>query len=136
MPARAAYMADVIALRLVGRFNWTRRMLPVCSVTISSIVDVPVPLVNFAASGGSRRLTPPYDVVALSRMFLCLGNGTARSQTVDFGCAKSELPENFLVVFSNLWGALRGHFGDAMHLKRAADRGRTSACHRRLQAER
>src|SRR5260370_29504242 len=30
-------------------------------------------------------------------------------------------------IFVNLWGALRGHFGDAMHLKRAADRGRQLA---------
>src|ERR1700722_15069917 len=56
-------------------------------------------------------------------MFLCLRNGTARTQTIDFGRAESELAENFLVVFANLWGALRGHLGDAMHLKRAADCG-------------
>ena len=43
-------MADVIAFRFVGRFNWTRKMLPACSVTISSMVEIPVPLVNFAAS--------------------------------------------------------------------------------------
>src|SRR5258707_1892517 len=60
-------------------------------------------------------------------MFLCFRNGTAFMQTIDFGRAKSKLPENFLVMFSNLWGALRGHFGDAMHLKRAADCGRQLA---------
>src|SRR5258706_15977159 len=60
-------------------------------------------------------------------MFLCFRNGTARTQTIDLSRAKSELPENLLVVFSNLWGALRGHFGDAMHLKRAADCGRQLA---------
>jgi len=60
-------------------------------------------------------------------MFLCFRNGTAFMQTIDFRRAKSELPENFLVVFSNLWGALGGHFGDAMHLKRAADCGRQLA---------
>src|ERR1700721_2615323 len=48
-------------------------------------------------------------------------------QTNDFGHAESKLPENLLVVFSNLWGALCGHFGDAMHLKRAADGGRQLA---------
>src|SRR6266704_47068 len=63
----------------------------------------------------------------LSQLFLCFRNGTARTQTIDFGRAKSELPENFLVMLSNLWGALRGHFGDAMHLKRAADCGRQLA---------
>src|SRR5258708_7193751 len=60
-------------------------------------------------------------------MFLCFRNGAARTQTIDFGRAESELPENLIVVFSNLWGALRGHFGDAMHLKPAADRRRQLA---------
>src|SRR5258705_11217123 len=116
MPARVTYMADVIAFRFVGRLNWTRRMLPVCSVTISSIVEVLVALANFTATGGSERLLPPPGcLVALCRMFLCFRNGTARTQAVDFGRAKSKLPENFVVVFSNLRGAPRGHFGDAMH---------------------
>src|SRR5712664_1588992 len=60
-------------------------------------------------------------------MLLWFRNGTARTQTIDFGRAKSKLPENLVVVFSNLWSALRGHFGDAMHLKRAADCGRQLA---------
>src|SRR5260370_20016781 len=74
--------------------------------------------------------SPPADpdsVAKLSRMFLCFRNGTAFTQTIDFGSAKSELPENLVVVFANLWGALRGHLGDAMHLKRAADCGRQLA---------
>jgi hypothetical protein len=37
-------------LRFVGRFNWMRKMLPACSVTISSIVKVLVPSVNLTAS--------------------------------------------------------------------------------------
>src|SRR6266436_7377265 len=127
MPARARYMADVIAFRLVGRFNCTRRMLPACSVTISSIVEVLVPWVNFTTSGGSVRPRRPDSVVKLGRMFLCFRNGTAGTQTIDFGRAKSELPENLVVVFSNLRGALRGHLGDTMHLKRAADCGRQLA---------
>src|SRR6266446_866164 len=128
MPARATYMADVIALRFVGRFNWTRRMPPACSVTISSIVGVLVPLVNFTASRGSGAApAAPDSVVTSSRVFLCFRNGTARMQTIASGRAKSELPENLLVVFSNLRGALRGHLGDAMHLKRAADCGRQLA---------
>src|SRR5258705_750758 len=127
MPARATYMADVIAFRLVGRFNCTRRMLPACSVTISSIVEVLVPWVNFTTSGGSVRPRRPDSVVKLGRMFLCFRNGTAGTQTIDFGRAKSELPENLVVVFSNLRGALRGHLGDTMHLKRAADCGRQLA---------
>src|SRR6266849_8357309 len=127
MPARATYMADVIAFRFVGRLNWTRRMLPACSVTISSIVEFPVRLVNFTANRGSGRLRRPDSVVTLNRMFLCFRNGTARTQTIDFGRAESQLPENLLVVFSNLRGSLRGHLGDAMHLKRAADCGRQLA---------
>src|SRR5229473_176442 len=127
IPARATYMADVIAFRLVGRLNWMHRMLPLCSVTISSIVEFPVCLVNsqqIEVPGGSRR---PDNVVVLGRMFLWFRNGTARTQAVDFGRAKSELPQNLVVVFSNLRGALRGHLGDAMHLKRAADGGRQLA---------
>src|ERR1700682_1569827 len=127
MPARATYMADVIAFRFVGRLNWTRRMLPEYTVRISSIVEVLFPLVNFTASRGSGRLRRPDRVVTLSRMFLCLRNGTAFMQTIDFARAEAELPENLVVVFSNLRGALGGHLGDAMHLKRAADGGRQLA---------
>jgi hypothetical protein len=36
-------MADVIAFRFFGRLNWMRKMLPVCSVTISSMVEVLIP---------------------------------------------------------------------------------------------
>src|SRR3954462_2912842 len=60
-------------------------------------------------------------------MFLSFRNGSARLQRIDFGCAKSELPENLLVVFSNLWSALRRLLDDSMHLKRAADCGRQPA---------
>jgi hypothetical protein len=60
-------------------------------------------------------------------MLLCFRNRTTRTQTIDFGRAESELAENFLVVFANLRGALGGHFGDAMDLKRAADGGRQLA---------
>jgi hypothetical protein len=62
-------MADVIAFRLVGRFDCTRKMLPISSVTISSIADVLVPLVNslhVELQGGSRR-----PRVKLRRVFLC-----------------------------------------------------------------
>src|SRR6266436_1383893 len=127
MRARVTYMADVIAFRLVGRFNCTRKMLPTFSVTISSIVDVLVPWVNFTTSGGSVRPRRPDSVVKLGRMFLCFRNGTAGTQTIDFGRAKSQLPENLVVVFSNLRGACRGYLGDAMHLKRARDCGRQLA---------
>src|ERR1700761_420076 len=84
-----------------------------------------VALANFTASRG--RLPPPRQSSLLSRMFRCFRNGTARTQTIDLGRAKSQLPENLVVVFSNLRGALRGHLGDAMHLKRAADCGRQLA---------
>src|SRR6267154_812985 len=128
MPARATYMADVIAFRLVGRLNWTRRMLPTCWVTMSSIVELLVALVKFHCKyklrGSSRR---PDTAVTLGRMLLCFRNGSARTQIIDFGCAESELPENLVVVFANLRGALRGHLGDAMYLKRATDRRRQLA---------
>src|SRR5260221_6331953 len=128
MPAGATSMADVIAFRLVGRLNWTRRMLPTCWVTMSSIVDLLVALVKFHCKyklrGSSRR---PDTAVTLGRMLLCFRNRTARTQTIDFGGAESELPEHLVVVFSNLRGAFRRYLGDAMHLKRARDGGRQLA---------
>src|ERR1700720_3682295 len=63
----------------------------------------------------------------LSCVFLCLRNGAARTQTIDLGRAKSNLPENLFVVFPNLRSTLRGYLGDAMHLKWAADGGRQLA---------
>src|ERR1700684_808874 len=69
----------------------------------------------------------PDSVAVLSRVFLRLRNGTARVQTINLRRAKSELAENLLVVLSDLWRALRGHLGDAMHLKRTADCGRQLA---------
>src|SRR5258708_2819757 len=73
------------------------------------------------------RLPSPRQFGTLDRMFFCFRNGTTSMQTVDFGRIESELPKNLVVVFSDLRGALRGHLGDAMHLKRAADCGRQLA---------
>ena len=67
------------------------------------------------------------EELALNRVFLRFRNGTALVQTIDLGCTESEFPENLLVVFSKLWGPLGAHLGDAMHLKRATDRGRQLA---------
>src|SRR5258707_15186020 len=97
MPARARYIADVIAFRLVGRLNWMRKMLPVCSVTISSIVEIPVRLVNYTTSPSSGRIDRRDSVVVLGRVFLWFRNGTASAQTIDLARAKSELPKNLLV---------------------------------------
>jgi hypothetical protein len=123
-PARATYMADVIAFRLVERFSWTRQMPPERSVTISSIVKMPGPPAEFRCTSRGEAAPSAANVVTLGRMLPSSRNGAAFMQTIDFGRAESELPENLVVVFANLWGALRGHFGDAMHLKRAADGGR------------
>src|SRR6266568_3679314 len=124
MPARATYMADVIAFRFVGRLNWTRKMLPTCSVTISFMVEALVALENCCTSrfrSGLHRLRP---FGTLGRMLLCFRNRTALMQAIDFCRTKSELLENFVVVFADLRGPPRGHLGDAMHLKRAGDSGR------------
>jgi hypothetical protein len=123
-PARATYVADVIAFRLVGRFSWTRQMPPERSVTISSIVKMPGPPAQFRRTSRVEAAPSAANAVTLGRMLPSSRNGAAFMQTIDFGRAESELPENLIVVFANLWGALRGHFGDAMHLKRAADGGR------------
>src|ERR1700742_2376884 len=101
-------------------------MLPACSVTISSIVEVLIP---YGISPKVEGLWPLRSArtVALSRVSLYFWNRAACTQTIDLGRAKSELPEDLVVVLSNLRGALRGHLGDAMHLKRAADCGRQLA---------
>src|SRR5216684_597258 len=127
MPARATYMADVIAFRFVGRFNWIRRTLPVRSVTISAIVEFLIPGEFHCKSRFGAAPAAPTVSSSQSSMFLRFRNGAARTQTIDFGRTESELPKNLVVVFANLRGALRGHLGDAMHLKRAADCGRQLA---------
>jgi hypothetical protein len=38
-------------------------------------------------------------MVALDRVFHCFRNGTARTQTIDFGRAESELPEKLITMF-------------------------------------
>ena len=81
---------------------------------------------RFSVQVALRRLLPPRNASSCC-MFLGFRNGTALMQTIDFGRAKSELLENLIVVFSNLWSALRGYLGDAKHLKRAADGGRQLA---------
>src|SRR6266850_684951 len=98
MSARVTYMPDVIAFFLVGRFNWTRRMLPARSVTISSIVCL------------------------LCCALFCLWNGAARAQAVDFGRVEPQLPEHLVVVLADVRGAPRRHLGNPMHLDRATDR--------------
>ncbi|CUU19664.1 hypothetical protein CDS [Bradyrhizobium sp.] len=45
-------MADVIAFRFVGRFNWIRKMPAACSVTISSMVELLNPLLSLTATQG------------------------------------------------------------------------------------
>src|ERR1700752_3382484 len=95
MLARDRYMADVIALRLAGRFNSTRRMLPECSVIISSIVRALV-LDEFRCAPGGGSAAPDYGAT-LGCVFLCFRNRSARTQAVDFGRAEAELPENLIV---------------------------------------
>src|SRR6266496_4347343 len=58
----------------------------------------------------------------LRRALRCFRNGTARAQTVDFGCVESQFLENLVVVLSDVRGALCRYLGDTMHLNRTADR--------------
>src|SRR5438105_10706736 len=58
----------------------------------------------------------------LRRTFRCFRNGAARAQAVDFGRVESQFLENLIVVLADFRSALCGHFGDAMHLNRTADR--------------
>ncbi len=119
--ARNAYMLNVIAFFFAGRFNCTRRMLPDCSVRISSIVHLPCTPREFLRPSefGAPALAVLFS--ELSRAFFCFRHGAARVQAVDFGRAESELLENLLVVFSKRRGALCSHFRDAVHLNGAAD---------------
>jgi hypothetical protein len=94
-------MADVMAFRLVGRFNSTRKMLPTSSVTISSIVDVLVlgeltRRSSFrAAPDASRRSVKPsrvYPLLLLERD--CAANDYCHIEWDDRrwnGCASSSL---------------------------------------------
>jgi len=111
-----------------GDLNCTSRTLPVCSVTISSMVEFRLPLVNFTVEvrGGSAA-----PAGRRARPHVSLGFGTAplaRKPSISVAL-NSELPENLVVVFSNLWGALRRHLGDA-HVPEAGWRWWMSTCRR------
>src|SRR4051812_22786779 len=60
--------------------------------------------------------------VSLRRAVLGVRSGTACAQAIDFGGAETELFENLFIMLAKRRGALCWHFGDAMHLNRAADR--------------
>ena len=61
--------------------------------------------------------------------FLCLRNGAALAQAVDFARAKAQLLENRLVVLAKRGGTLGRDFRNAMHIDGAADRrGELAAC--------
>src|SRR6202000_1143338 len=75
----------------------------------------------------SRRSSLPMCRFTLCRMFPGFGNDAAFIQTIDFGYAESEVPENFVVVLSNVRGPPSGDLRDAMHLHRTADCGRQLA---------
>src|SRR5437868_8831087 len=54
--------------------------------------------------------------------FRCFRNCAACAQAIDFGYVESQLLQNLLVVLADIRRALCGHFGDAVHLNRTADR--------------
>jgi hypothetical protein len=58
----------------------------------------------------------------LRRAFLGVRSGTTRAQAIDFVGAEAQLSEDFPIMLAKRWGTLCRHFGDAMHLNRAADR--------------
>src|SRR6266850_6569998 len=73
----------------------------------------------------AARLSGPVPLpmsMRLRRAFRCFRNGATRAQAVDFGRVESQFLENLVVVLSDFRSALCGHFGNAMHLNRTADR--------------
>src|ERR1700694_1160285 len=56
-----------------------------------------------------------------------LRNSATRTQAIDFGRVESQFLENLVVVLSDFRSALRGYFGNSMHLNRTADRRRQLA---------
>src|SRR5882724_1076731 len=100
--ARAMYMAEVIAFFAAGRFNWIHKMGPERSVIMSLISD----LLGSLRKRGWR----PDDPTG--------------AQAFDFFRVELEFLENFFVVFSNFWRALRRNFLHVLHLNRTADGGR------------
>src|SRR6266567_2855168 len=78
----------------------------------------------------AMRLAGPVSIrlaMRLRRTLPWLRNGPARAQSIDLDRIESQLLENLVVVLSDFRGALRGYFGNSMHLDRAADRGRQLA---------
>src|SRR6185312_12333955 len=63
----------------------------------------------------------------LSRAFLSFRNSATRAQLIDFSCVEAQLLEHLLTVLTKSRRAPCRHFGDAMHLNRAADRRRQLA---------
>src|SRR6266567_179515 len=78
----------------------------------------------------AMRLAGPVSTrlpMRLRRTLPWLRNGPARAQSIDLGRIESQLLENLRVVLTDVGGSHCRHLDDAMHLDRAADRGRQLA---------
>src|SRR5258708_817911 len=115
------YIADVMAFCDGGRFNWTLKMLPERSVTMSVIhhlLCLHRRLVWFRC--GRRALA----------WLRCRRGGlgwfpdrAARAQALNCLRVEPQFFENLLVVFADFRRAFRRHFRHTVHLDRTADRG-------------
>src|SRR5947208_440666 len=102
---------------LVGmRVDATRQSSPVCAALI---VFALIPSFLGVLTKDLSRI--------LRCAFLRLRRGAARAQALDVTGAEAQLSENLLIVLSERRRAPCRHFGDAMHLNRAADRRRQLA---------
>src|ERR1700738_4138682 len=78
----------------------------------------------------AMRLAGPVSTrlaMRLRRTLPWLRNGPARAQSIDLDRIESQLLENLRVVLTDVGGSRCRFLDDAMHLDRAADRGRQFA---------
>src|SRR4030095_7382266 len=115
------YMADVIAFFTAGRFNWTRKMLPERSVTMSVIPHL-LCLHRWVVWFRCRRRTIAWLRCPRGGP-ACLSDRAARAQLLNCLRVESQFFENLFVVFADFRRAFRRHFRHTVHLDRTADRG-------------
>src|SRR4029077_4399064 len=91
---------------------------------------------RFEPSVSMERTRPPLSsstnklpiCLLLARLGVCLGNGAADAQSVDFRCIEPQLLEQLVVVLAELGCAPCGGFGDAGDPNGAANgRGQIAA---------
>src|SRR5262249_38112316 len=131
--ASLATHASMSARASQGQRNWMApaesplasrlRMVSTRSVRIPlGRTSRPLDVANWVSMRVASRTAWQRPAATLCSDHLRGRKGAARPQAVDVGRGEPQLLENLLVVLSEVRGAPGGHFGDAMHLNRTADR--------------